>query len=89
MKACPLSRDKMLGPYEINPPSCTKLWHFVYRRQPSLRWRELRHTERDDYLIDLEGMLGNRPAPGRFREDKRQHLTVQCPCAGASRGEAE
>ena len=25
-----------VGPYEINPPSCTKLWHFIYRRQPIL-----------------------------------------------------
>jgi hypothetical protein len=36
MKACPLSPGKTLGAYEINPPSCTKLSHFVYRRQPIL-----------------------------------------------------
>jgi hypothetical protein len=56
--------------------------------------RELRRIERDDYLFDLEGVLRNkatyiRPSPGRFREDERQHLTVQCPCVGASRVEAE
>ena len=28
-------------------------------------------------------------SPGRLREEKRQHLTVQCPSVGASRVEAE
>jgi len=50
-------------------------------------WTSRAASERGEFFETK--LLTYRPSPGRFREDKRQHLTVQCPCVGVSRVEAE
>src|SRR5215472_6216182 len=63
------------------------MWVWGSCNHPQYKWLATKSMERREFFETK--LLTCRPSPGRFREDKRQHLTVQCPRVGASRVEAE